>query len=156
MEVKGLDRSWITERGGNLARLLGEVRRQALAHPQHLQEITAIVRPQLIRVDLDARYQVLGVRRQDYFAEALLAIRCRHLQANLLAHGGTHNSPRTVERAGSGSTFALVRVSATRLAARSSDSKVPASVHHPSRWSKVMEPSRMYALLTSVISNSPR
>src|SRR5439155_12096894 len=45
---------------------------------------------------------------------------------------------------------------ATRLLASRSDSKVPASVHHPERMSNCISPARMYALLTSVISSSPR
>ena len=44
----------------------------------------------------------------------------------------------------------------TRSFACFNDSNVPASVHQPGKASKVNSPRWMYALLTSVISSSPR
>src|ERR1051325_7091009 len=50
----------------------------------------------------------------------------------------------------------LAPVSATRFEARNKLSNVPASVHQPSISSHVIASRSMYALLTSVISSSPR
>src|ERR1035438_5747161 len=127
VEVERLDGAGIAERGGNLCRFGRKLRSQTLAHAQYFQEIAAIVRPQRIGLDTNTGDQIFGVRRENYLAQAFLALRRRNLQPRVIADCSAHGFTRTA------SVF-FVRVSATRLAARSSDSNVPASVHHPLRW----------------------
>ena len=128
--------SWRTSAGEEFTARLGE----PLTHARHLKEVAAIVRPHWIRLRADASDKVLRIGRNDELADALLAHRRLNPHYLLLAGQRAH-------------AFLLP---ATKFPARSNESNVPASVHQPSRCAYVMVPSRMYALFTSVISNSPR
>src|SRR5579863_1135842 len=92
------------------------------------EKITAIIGPHRIRMDAHALDQMLGIRRKDHIADALLAGGCRDAHGGAFGGRGTH-----CPRAPATSVVALRRVSETRFPARSSDSKVPASVHQPSK-----------------------
>src|ERR1700733_7580367 len=133
MEVERLNRAGIAERGRNLRRLFRKACRKTLSQARDLEKITAIVGPNRIRMDPHAGDQILGVRRENHFADALLAAGCCQPQSRLfrgwmLARRRTHTP-----RAPAISAFALRLVSATRFPARSNESKVPASVHQPSK-----------------------
>ena len=61
MKMKRFDGAVIAERGGNLGGFRRKIRSQALPQAGHFEEVSAVVRPQIVRPDLDAVDAVFGI-----------------------------------------------------------------------------------------------
>src|SRR6185437_4222558 len=109
--------------------------------PLNFKEIAAVIRPDGQRRATDAVDQTRRIRRHNYVTDATLArgnLNTRFARQNLL-----HSCFRHAVTVSGGASISAVagRLCATRFAARSNESNVPASVHQPSRIENVSVPS---------------
>src|SRR5689334_4192251 len=149
MKVECLDRTGIIQRHRYLRGFGRKMCRQSLSESLHFQEIAAIVGIERQGCDAYTVNQVRGGMRANHRTDALAALGngkfeiAERRQSAAWCHGrfSSHQmraapSVALVERAGA-LACSLARDDATRLAARSSDSNVPASVHQPCSFEKV-------------------
>src|SRR5947207_3441153 len=141
VEMKGLDSPWITQCRGHLRGCGRKLGWQALSQSGNFQEIASIVRPDLHWADSNAIDEIGRVGRDDHLADSSLAGGRDEIETVL---DGRHHT-RADACVSSLASLRARQVSATRFAARIRESKVPASVHQPSRCAKVMLPSSIYA-----------
>ncbi len=88
VEMECFDGPRIAQRRGDLRSLGHEICSQALLQPHDLQEISAIVRPEIIWANPHPVDQVRRIRRANNLADARFTLRC--VDGNALPSGGIH------------------------------------------------------------------
>ncbi len=85
VKMKRLDGARIAERGGNLRGFGREIRGQTLPHADHFEKISAIVGPEIVRLNADAVDQV----RRNPGCESLCRCRVRKLGVEMRTGAAT-------------------------------------------------------------------